>query len=133
MHLIMDSYAENTRLMTDRQLMRGWLYRTAIVAGMNPIAKPLIYGFPWPGSKDWTAITAFQSLMESGLSVHCWPERGFVFVDLFTCGEMDEETEKRVTDHIIRTFRMVNPTKVVLDRGVDSLTGEIIPARLRLV
>ena len=131
MHLHLDAYAENTNLMTDKKLMAAWLTETVKVAGMTPFGKPYLQGFPWPGSQDWMALTAFQPLMESGLSVHCWPERKFVFIDLFTCGEMKEETEERVIGHIIRTFRISNPTIIILDRGVDSKTGTIIPARLR--
>ena len=131
MQLILDAHAENTDLMTDRKLMEEWLYQTAQIADMTVFGKPFIYGYPWPGSKDWTAITAFCPLMESGLSAHCWPERKCVFVDLFTCGYMDRKTERRVISHIIKTFKMSNPTIILLDRGVNSKTGEITPARLR--
>lgn len=131
MHLIMDGEAKNVVLMTNRVMMDQWLYQTAEIAGMTVFGSPFVYGYPWPGSHDWNAITAFCPLMESGLSLHCWPERGFVFIDLFTCGEVTKEVEDRVIGHIVRTFQMIKPTIILLDRGISSKTGEIIPARLR--
>lgn len=131
MHLIIDGHANNTELMVNRKVMAMWLKVTARIAEMTVFGEPFIYGYPWPGSLDWTAITGFCPLMESSLSLHCWPERKFVFIDLFTCGEMKKETEERVVDHIVGTFQMIAPKIIPLERGIDSRTGEIIPARLR--
>ena len=131
MHLIIDAHAKNVGLMIDREQMKEWLFQVAKMAGMSVFAEPFIYGFPWPGSGDYSAITAFCPLMESGLVVHCWPEKEFVFIDLFTCGEMERETEERVVDHIVGTFQMIDPKIIPLERGIDSRTGEVVPARLR--
>lgn len=130
MHLIVDSAAENVALMTSKPLMREFLREAVAEAGMTPFGGAYIQGFPWPGSADWTALTAFQPMMESGLSVHCWPERKFVFIDLFSCAEFDVE---RVVVYITRAFRLTAPTKViVLERGIGK-NGEIIPASVRQV
>lgn len=131
MHLIIDAHVENKELMVDKELMAEWLDGVARVAGMSPFGEPFIYGYPWPGSSDWTAITAFLPLMESGLVVHCWPEKEAVFIDLFTCGEVERDVEDRIIEYIVRTFRMQRPRIILLNRGVDSKTGEVIPARVR--
>ena len=132
MHLILDGQAGNIRLMTDKVLMREWLRETVEVAGMKPFGEPFIWGFPWPGSRDWTALTGFQPLIESGLSVHCWPERMFVFVDLFSCNEFDSD---KVIKHISESFRMDDrlekPTVIILDRGINPKSGWIMPAKVR--
>lgn len=129
MHLIMDGHADNVALMTDREMMKEWLVATVKVAGMTPFLDPFVYGFPWPGSRDWTAITGFQPMMESGLSIHCWPEKKFVFIDLFSCNDFGYE---RVVGHISRSFDMEKPTIILLDRGIDGRTGEVLPARLKM-
>jgi len=127
MHLIMDGYAHNVALMTDKKLMEEWLKQAVEKADMTPFGEPFIYGFPWPGSKDWTAITAFQPLMESGLSVHCWPEKRFVFIDLFSCNDFQEG---KVIAFMVDSFKMWRYKWLLLDRGI-SKTGKIIPATLR--
>lgn len=128
MHLILDGHADNVGLMTDKVLMKEWLVETVEIAGMHCFGEPFIYGFPWPGSTDWTSITAFQPLMESGISLHCWPERRFAFIDVFSCNDFDEA---KVIGHICRSFQMEKPTILLLDRGINPKTGEIIPVRLR--
>ncbi len=128
MHLIIDGKADNVGIMIDEVLLKEWLGKTVKLAGMTPFGEPYIKGFPWPGSKDWTALTGFQPLMESGLSIHCWPERRYVFIDLFSCNEFDWVN---IVGHIVRSFRMDKPTVIVLDRGIDTETGDIIPARLK--
>lgn len=133
MHLMVDSYAENKELMTDREKMKEWLLATAKIAGMEVFGKPFIYGYPWPDSDDWTAITAFCPLMESGIMIHCWPERSFVFIDLFTCSDVTREVEERIIGHMIRNFQMRKPSIMIFDRGVNPKTGEVTPARLRSI
>lgn len=34
-------------------------------------------------------VTAVAMLAESHISVHTWPEKGFVALDVFTCGQTD--------------------------------------------
>ena len=129
MHLIVDGHAENTELMTNEPALRGWLQLAVKKAGMEPFGRPYIQGFPWPGSTDWSALTAFQPMMESGLSVHCWPERKFAFVDLFSCGEFDAEAGAA---YIAESFGMVAPTVLLLRRGVAP-DGSIMAARVTQV
>jgi S-adenosylmethionine decarboxylase len=37
-------------------------------------------------------ITGFIALAESHLSVHTWPEHGYMAVDVFMCGDCDPQT-----------------------------------------
>ena len=129
MHLILDGHVENVELMTDKALMKAWLAETVEKAGMTCFGEAFIYGFPWPGSVDWTALTGFQPLMESHCSIHCWPERKYVFSDLFSCKDFND---KKLVRHIKRSFKMdKSAVPLVLDRGIDSRTGEIIPTKVR--
>ena len=36
-------------------------------------------------------VTGFLLLAESHISVHTWPEENLAAIDIFTCGNMDEE------------------------------------------
>jgi len=129
MHLILDGHAKNTELMIDKAVMRHWLAEAVKKAGMTPFGDPYVWGFPWPGSDDWSALTGFQPLMESHCSIHCWPERKYAFVDLFSCKDFDSD---KVTEFIIRTLQMTNTKIIILDRGLSG-NGGIIPAELRSV
>ncbi len=126
MHLIIDGKAGNSELMVNPDLMREWLQRTVRLIGMTPFGEPYIQGYPWPGSTDSKALTAFQPLKESGLSIHCYPEREYVFIDLFSCVGFDVNG---VVSFIMRSFQMCKAKVLVLDRGVEH--GMAVAATLK--
>jgi len=125
MHLIIDGVSSNIQLMTTQALIYRWLYDAVKIADMSPEGEPVIKSFAWPGSTDSDAISAYQFIKESGIAVHCYPERQFVFIDVFSCKEFDLE---RMIDHIIKQFKIKQPRVVILRRGVDMNSGKIIPA-----
>ena len=46
------------------------------------------------------AFTALYLLGESHLSIHTWPERNFIAIDIFTCGESDvHSAAERISDY----------------------------------
>lgn len=128
MHLIMDGFAHRTDIMTSEEAMRKWMVQVVLKADMRPFGHAYVEGYPWPGSSDWTALTAFQPLMESGLSVHCWPEKSAIFIDLFSCNRFNE---RLVRNFIASSLDMWRYHHRVLPRGVNSETGEImlVPSR----
>ena len=124
MHLIMDGHSDNIELMTDRDMMRKFMRETVALADMSPFGEPYCQGYPWAGSEDWSALTCFQPLGESGLVIHTFPEKQFVFIDLFSCKDFKVGA---VEGHIVRSFRMRRCKVVVLGRGINK-DGSIIPA-----
>jgi len=127
MHLIMDGLSLNLALMTDEGKMRAFLAELVSLAGMTPYGEANIQGYPWPGSKDASALTAFQPLGESGLVVHTFPEKHYVFIDLYSCSEFDED---EVEQYIADSFGHGKWRVIILERGVDPETGDVIPAAL---
>ncbi len=125
MHLLLDGEARNIKIMTTPKLMRPFLEEVVKLAGMTPYGKAYCQGFPWPGSKDTKALTAFQPLKESGMSVHCYPEREYVFIDLFSCSKFGTDL---VIGHIVRRLQMGKIKVIILERGVED--DRILPASL---
>ncbi len=60
------------------------------------------------------AFTALYLLAESHLSIHTWPEHGYVAIDLFTCGQANTE---RAIEQIIEYFSPLNIHIKSLIRG----------------
>jgi S-adenosylmethionine decarboxylase len=77
-HLTADFF-EPATFVEDREQLRKILYGAARAANNTPL-KSAIYKFPGQG------ITGVILLAESHISVHTWPEHGFMAVDIFTCG-----------------------------------------------
>ena len=63
----------------------------------------------------WVGMTSVAVLQESHISVHTWPEHGYVAIDVFTCGE-HVDIEKALA--ILQQFFEPNHISLVkLDRG----------------
>ena len=50
-------------------------------------------------------VTGFLLLAESHISVHTWPEEKLAAIDIFTCGNMDEEVALTVLRQRLRPVR----------------------------
>lgn len=52
-------------------------------------------------------VTGFTLLAQSHISLHTWPEYGYVVLDIFTCG--DEKQANQLAD---RLLKRINPGEV---------------------
>ena len=59
-------------------------------------------------------VSGVVVIAESHISVHTWPESGFVALDIFTCGEMQPQV---AVDILQKDFRAKGATVKVLVRG----------------
>ena len=128
MHLIIDTYCERLGLITSRQGMAGWLKMLAIQIDMTPTGDPYILGYPWPDGSDHDALTCFLPIGESGISVHCYPEKKFVFIDIFSCKDFDVD---KTLDFVCNTLEAHGEKTLLLSRGVRE--GEIEPVSVILM
>jgi len=60
-------------------------------------------------------VTGVIILMESHISVHTWPETGYMAIDIFTCGEKAEPD--LIVPLLIETFKIEKMTIKTLARG----------------
>jgi len=109
--------------------MRNWLTALAEKARMHVADEPYIKGYSWPGGSDHDALTCFQPLMDSGISVHCYPEKRFIFIDVFSCNKFDLG---EVFGFIKKSMKTSQEKIILMDRGTDVTGNTIIPATIIL-
>jgi S-adenosylmethionine decarboxylase len=63
-------------------------------------------------------------LAESHLSVHTYPEHGYVSVDIYSCGG-NSEPEKGI-NYLISVFKPLRHNTVTLQRGADGSCTDMI-------
>lgn len=125
-----DGTAKNIALMRNEVAMKSFLHKLAAVAEMHVIGEPRVMPYSWPGSADGSALSAHCFLAESSIDIHCYPEKKYVFVDIFSCKDFNED---RVMTCVAKSFNMPKPHKLVLNRGIDQRTGKCIPANVRAI
>jgi S-adenosylmethionine decarboxylase len=114
LHLIGDFYdvACDARYMTDAAALRDHCVRLVRESGLT-VAGDYFHQFGEGGG-----VTGMVVLMESHMSVHTWPEHGFVTVDVYVCNYSTNNRPKaqKLFDDLLSTFRPRNPRRVAVDR-----------------
>ncbi|MHC1586697.1 MAG: adenosylmethionine decarboxylase [Candidatus Hecatellaceae archaeon] len=88
-HLIVEFYDCPREKIDDIGFLEQLLERSVIKAGGHIIGK-IFHRFTPQG------VTGIVAISESHVSVHTWPENGYMALDVFTCGaEMDPWTVYR--------------------------------------
>ena len=119
MHLVIDGFGGDRDTLQNTELVRDFLDRHPGEIGMTKIALPQVYTYTGKKPDDW-GVSGFVLIAESHISVHTFPERGYINVDLFSCKFFDSS---RSADIVRRTFRLSEVETRVLERGVEYLDG----------
>lgn len=124
MHIIIDGHSASQELMANVQYMKEFLVGLAHAADMTVFAEPIVVDYPWPKS-DESALSAICFLGESGIMVHTYPEKNYIFLDLFSCKDFDVN---RVFSFVKKAFILDAEKVLLLSRGVNARTGKCEPA-----
>jgi len=88
-HLIVEFYGCSSKNIDNVKFLEKTLEESVAKAGGNILGK-LFHKFKPQG------VTGIIAISESHVSIHTWPENGYVAIDIFTCGrEMDPWTVYR--------------------------------------
>ena len=84
MHLVIDGYGGDVDKMWDQDLIRSFLDQFPAKLSMTPITEPKV--LEYIGDKpDDVGVSGFVIIAESHISIHTFPKREYVNVDIFSC------------------------------------------------
>ena len=83
--------------------------------GMTKIIPPQVYTYHGKTAEDW-GVSGFVLIAESHISIHTFPERQYVNIDIFSCKDFDATSS---LDDVKRTFDLPEVKVWTLDRGID--------------
>ena len=112
MHLIIDGYSSNQKILRDEDFLRKWLESYPARIGMTRISPPYVLRYTGPVLEDW-GISGFVFIAESHIGVHTFVERSYVNVDVFSCKDFD--TDKAIED-FREGFELVKLRTCLIDR-----------------
>jgi len=84
-HITIDGYGGDRELLNDKDFVLSCIKELPSLLGMQMLANPEIYFAEGNGVKDPGGWSGFVVIMESHISIHTFPERGFVSADVYTC------------------------------------------------
>ena len=115
MHLTIDGYGGDRELLGSETLVRKLLNTYPGEINMTKISEPFVFEYSGVKPEDW-GVTGFVIIAESHISVHTFPEHGYVWVDIFSCKEFEAPG---AVDKIVETFGLSHVTENILERGLE--------------
>ena len=117
MHLVIDGYGGDKAKMWDAQRIRDFLTDCPSTLGMTRITEPKVLEYDAPKPED-AGVSGFVIIAESHISIHTFPRRSYVNIDIFSCLPFDHE---RALDEAKALFDLEEVKTWLLDRGLEWL------------
>jgi S-adenosylmethionine decarboxylase len=115
MHVTIDGFGGDRHKLSDEKLVCALLDRYPEEIGMTKIAPPHVYRYVGKKPEDW-GVSGFVLIAESHISIHTFPERGYIWVDIFSCKGFDA---RRPIDDIQEQFLLAEVRTRILSRGLE--------------
>jgi S-adenosylmethionine decarboxylase len=114
-HLMLDGYGCEKPKLEDLDLIYRILEELPVRIGMTRIMPPYVFKYSGLKPEDW-GISGFVLIAESHISIHTFPEKNFVSVDIFSCKPFNTEF---ASTYFKEAFGMEKVESNVLDRGTE--------------
>jgi S-adenosylmethionine decarboxylase len=111
----MDGFGGDIEKMKDEEFVYHFLDAFPSEIGMNKISEPHVTTYRGPKEEDW-GISGFVLIAESHISVHTFPERAYVNIDVFSCKDFDNE---KALAQIVKRFSLDQVKHWLIGRGLD--------------
>ena len=118
MHLVVDGYGADPEKLTDAGLVLRFLDEYPETLGMTKIAPPQVHTYRGPVPEDW-GVSGFVLIAESHISVHTFPDRRYINVDIFSCKEFDPTAS---LSDVEETFGLPRVRVWTMERGIEYST-----------
>ena len=115
MHLAVDGYGADPQKLQDEELVYRFLDEYPAAIGMNKMIAPQVYPYRGSVPEDW-GVSGFVLIAESHISVHTFPARRYINIDIFSCKEFDPTSSLRDVEE---TFSLPQVRVWTLERGVE--------------
>ena len=120
MHLVIDGYGGDVDKMWDQELVRDFLTNYPTQIGMTRITEPRVLEYNGPQAED-AGVSGFVIIAESHISIHTFPRRRYVNIDIFSCKSFDNH---RALVDAKKLFALEDVKTWLLERGLEWLDSQ---------
>jgi S-adenosylmethionine decarboxylase len=101
--LHVDLYEVSPAICDDLSFCYQLLDDLADFLDMHKQSPPFIFRSPEDQFPDKAGLSGWVPLIESGISIHTLTAKGFVSLDIYTCGDLDIEKTTQYLSHLLQT------------------------------
>jgi S-adenosylmethionine decarboxylase len=112
---MVDGYGCEPEKLADPSFIRNFLDEFPENIGMTKLMSPYVSRYEESDQKEW-GLSGFVLIAESHVSIHTFPQTGYVSIDVFSCKSFDTAAAEA---EIIRQFGIKRTDRNILDRGVE--------------
>lgn len=116
MHVIVDGFGGDPDQLADENVVRAILDQYPLEMGMTKIAPPTVVRYSGTKPEDW-GVSGYVMIAESHISLHTFPERCLIWVDIFSCKAFDAAP---IVDDLRRCFGLREMQVNMLERGLEA-------------
>jgi len=115
-HLMIDGYDGDPKKLDNKEIVLECLNELPTLVQMKKLSDPEVYFAPGEkNSKDSGGWSGFVVIEESHISIHTFPKKGFVSIDVYTCRNgMDVDF---ISNYFIEKFRLKEKEINFVKRG----------------
>ncbi len=114
-HLMIDGYGCDRPRLEDMGLIYSFLDEYPTEMDMTKIMPPYVFRYNGVVPEDW-GVSGFVLIAESHISVHTFPEKQYLSLDMFSCKPFDTD---QAVEYVKNYFDMQKCEVKVLDRGQE--------------
>lgn len=115
-HLVIDAYGCNEEKIKSIKLIETFLKDLVDKINLKIIKGPIVLHHE-AEDKEESGVTGFAVLAESHVSIHTYPEKKFLSLDIFACSEFDLNNIK---EYINKTFDVEETKEFLIKREYET-------------
>jgi len=112
MHLIIDGFGKNKKLLQDENFIYDLLDSYPSKIGMTKISGPIVFRYSGKQPEDW-GVSGLVFIAESHIGLHTFVERNFINIDVFSCKDFDAQ---QVMNDLRDKFELVRMRSSIVRR-----------------
>lgn len=115
LHLTLDGYDCDPEKLANLDVIYEFLNTCPDLIRMTKIMPPYVFKYQAKVPEDW-GLSGFVLIAESHISIHTYPERKYLSLDIFSCKDFDHH---QAVAYATRCFGITRHEINLLDRGVE--------------
>jgi S-adenosylmethionine decarboxylase len=112
---MLDGYGCPYDTLTDLDRIYEFLNQCPDLIHMTKIMPPYAFKYSGKVPQDW-GLSGFVLIAESHISIHTFPEKGYLSIDVFSCKDFDVQT---AVDFATKVFGITSQEIKIVDRGLE--------------